>query len=201
MATSVIKIGGSVLALPDLSSRLLHLLRQFPGEDLLLVIGGGHVTNVVREWDQVHRLGDEAAHWLAIESLGLTARLVAHLIDAQLIRTRDEAAACWNRNQVAIADVSACVRMLESGSALDLPHSWDATSDSIAAWIAAEWPADRLVLVKSIDLSGPLDELARRGSVDAAFPTLAARLKQVLWCNLTGDGTLTPLAAESGPTE
>jgi aspartokinase-like uncharacterized kinase len=29
-----------------------------------------------------------------------------------------------------------------------LPHSWDVTSDSIAAWVAAEVSARRLVLVK-----------------------------------------------------
>ncbi len=31
-----------------------------------------------------------------------------------------------------------------------LPHSWDVTSDSIAAWVAAELEARRLVLVKPV---------------------------------------------------
>lgn len=32
-----------------------------------------------------------------------------------------------------------------------LPHSWDVTSDSIAAWLAAQLGARRLVLLKSVD--------------------------------------------------
>ena len=36
-----------------------------------------------------------------------------------------------------------------------LPHSWDVTSDSIAAWLAGALDAERLVLIKSAGASGP----------------------------------------------
>jgi dihydroneopterin aldolase len=40
-----------------------------------------------------------------------------------------------------------------------LPHSWDVTSDSIAAWVAGEVGAERLVLAKAakVDLSALVD--------------------------------------------
>jgi aspartokinase-like uncharacterized kinase len=40
-----------------------------------------------------------------------------------------------------------------------LPHSWDVTSDSIAAWVAGEVGAERLVLAKAAkaDLSALVD--------------------------------------------
>jgi len=194
--TAVVKIGGSVLSMPDLSSRLSQVLQQFQHDDVLCVVGGGAATDVVREWDRSHQLGDEAAHWLAIESLGLTARLVRHLIpESTLIRNRDEAIACWKDHRVAIADLPACLPTLATESSPHLPHSWDATSDSISAWIARVWPADRLVLVKSIDPPGSLEELAPRGAVDAVFPSLAADLPSVLWCNLAGDCEVTPVPA------
>ena len=194
MSTLVVKIGGSVLSMPDLRSRLSRLLQQFQHQDVLCVVGGGEATDAVREWDQLHHLGDEAAHWLAIESLGLTASLVSHLIpDSVLIRTREEAADCWKDHRVAIADVPACLKTLQSESCPALPSSWDATSDSISAWIATVWPTDRLVLVKSIDAPGSLEELAPGEDVDAVFPSQAAELPHVLWCNLAGSGEVLSL--------
>jgi aspartokinase-like uncharacterized kinase len=46
-----------------------------------------------------------------------------------------------------------------------LPHSWDVTSDSISAWVAAQVGAGRLVLVKPPGASGP-------GIVDPCFATV-----------------------------
>jgi hypothetical protein len=52
-----------------------------------------------------------------------------------------------------------------------LPHSWDVTSDSIAARAALVYGAERLVLLKSVDVppGTPWDEAAARGWVDAHF--------------------------------
>ena len=49
--------------------------------------------------------------------------------------------------------------LLPAGLPLDgLPASWDVTSDSIAAWVAPQAGAGRLVLVKAVDGLG-VDEL------------------------------------------
>ena len=71
---------------------------------------------------------------------------------------------------------------------LDEPRiaaSWDITSDSLAAWLAGRLAADRLLLVKSVPLAGDdiaAATLARRGVVDPAFPTYAARSAREVWC-------------------
>lgn len=59
-----------------------------------------------------------------------------------------------------------------------MPHSWDVTTDSIAARVALVHGAERLVLLKSVDVpSGtPWEEAAARGWVDAHFPKVAAEL-------------------------
>jgi len=36
-----------------------------------------------------------------------------------------------------------------------LPHSWNVTSDSIAAWVAGQLNAARLVVIKSAGATGP----------------------------------------------
>lgn len=124
----------------------------------------------------------------------LTTRLAVRLIpDSELIRTRSEATDCWGRKHVAIVDPPECIRILEREAAAPLPHSWDATSDSIAAWIAREWPAERLVLAKSTNSSAGLDELTEAGAVDRLVTTLIGKDVSLFWCNVAGDVELSAL--------
>jgi aspartokinase-like uncharacterized kinase len=63
-------------------------------------------------------------------------------------------------------------------AARDLPESWDLTSDSLAAWLARDVGAARLVLVKSAPTAArttPTD-WAEAGLVDPLFPAYAAPL-------------------------
>jgi hypothetical protein len=55
-----------------------------------------------------------------------------------------------------------------------LPHSWAVTSDSIAAWLAGELGATRLVLVKPAGASGGglLDEYFSRALPAAVTPAV-----------------------------
>jgi acetylglutamate kinase len=55
-----------------------------------------------------------------------------------------------------------------------LPHSWDITSDSIAAFIAGALGAGELILLKPVD--GPLDALVDRGFAGARPATLRVRI-------------------------
>jgi 5-(aminomethyl)-3-furanmethanol phosphate kinase len=65
--------------------------------------------------------------------------------------------------------------LLPAGLPLDeLPASWDVTSDSIAAWVAARVDAGRLVLVKAVD--GRFADL-----VDEHLPTMLERARFETW--------------------
>jgi hypothetical protein len=57
-----------------------------------------------------------------------------------------------------------------------LPHSWAVTSDSIAARAAVVLGAERLVLLKSVDVppETPWEQAAARGWVDVYFPRAIA---------------------------
>ena len=66
------------------------------------------------------------------------------------------------------------------------------TSDSIAAWIALQWPADGLVLLKSVPPPDDFDSFVEgasieTNSVDPYFPRLASNLPSVDWINLRAD--------------
>ena len=55
---------------------------------------------------------------------------------------------------------------------LDLPASWDVTSDSIAAWVARRTGAGRLVLVKAVAIVDDYFQTAIEGArFDTAFIT------------------------------
>jgi hypothetical protein len=59
-----------------------------------------------------------------------------------------------------------------------LPHSWSVTTDSIAARVAVVYRAERLVLLKSVDVPAGTSwpEAAASGWVDAHFPQIAPTL-------------------------
>ena len=77
--------------------------------------------------------------------------------------------------ELSILDCDAFLREDESRPGA-LPHSWDVTSDSIAARVAVMLGAERLVLLKSVDVpSGTSwEEALARGWVDAHFPRVVA---------------------------
>lgn len=205
MTVVLYKLGGSLLDLSDLPQRLCSVIANDDDVRPLLVVGGGPTADLVRRWDRVHQLGEERSHWLALRSLELNESLLAELLpSARIVTSRGEAGDSWQRGFWPILRSRAFLRDEEPLADVPLPHTWNATSDSIAAWIALHWPADRLVLLKSVSLPADCPEEARvpvkhdgrtgksvRGSdlvaaglVDPHFPELAAFLPSVEWINL-----------------
>ena len=188
MGLVVYKLGGSLLSCSDLAARLRAVFQQRPGDRSLIVVGGGAAADIVRDWSRVHALSEDAAHWLALRSLSLNRALVRNLLpEAREVSSRAAAESRWSEgNRPLLLDVEACLREAESRDHSPLPHRWDVTSDSIAAWIAARWDADELVLLKSTSLPAELtlDEAIRLELVDPFFRHLANEMPRVSWCNL-----------------
>ncbi len=199
MSTIVYKLGGSLLDLPDLPRRLHALLSQpFPffathvakKFNRLVVVGGGPLADAVRRWDRTHALGDELAHRLAMQSMSFNAQLVAAILrDAHLVTSRAEACDVWSKGRVAVLAAAEFVEAEERRTLDFLPRSWNVTSDSVAAYVAHQWPADGLVLLKSVSVPSECDAdgASRRGLVDAHFPRLAGRIPIVSWTNLRSE--------------
>jgi aspartokinase-like uncharacterized kinase len=168
--------------------RLEALLRSEPGRPLL-VSGGGGAADVVREWDRVHRLGDERAHRLAVKSLRLGEAFLADgLAGAVIAESRADAAAAWAAGRVPVLCAGRFLDAEEPTAAEPLPRCWDVTSDSIAAWVSARWPAD-LVLLKSTT-----PDAAAELFVDPYFVKLIGRVRRAEWIDLRGGrrGRFTP---------
>ncbi|QGQ25146.1 uridylate kinase [Gimesia benthica] len=199
MPVTVIKVGGSLFDLPDLGNRLSHVLGQLDGSRPLIVSGGGRTADLVRDWDRIHNLGEERAHWLAIQSLTLNERLLNQLLpESESVDSHAAAEAAWRANRIPILSAYAYLSRpaAQSLEQAELPAAWEVTSDSIAAWITLNWPAQELVLLKSVDPPEveTTSELCARGLVDAYFPQLADELLCLRWCNLRSSGETLQLA-------
>jgi aspartokinase-like uncharacterized kinase len=180
----IAKIGGSLFDLADLRERTGAWMADLGERPVLLIPGGGAAADVIRRLDQVHQLEESAAHWLALRMMAVNAHFLAGLFGIPVAHGPVDRAAL-RPGLVGVLDAFSFCQAdeLAPGS---LPHSWDVTSDSIAARVA-QVSSGSLVLLKSTEI-GPArgwDDAAAAGLVDAAFAGVvsAARLP-VSWVNL-----------------
>jgi 5-(aminomethyl)-3-furanmethanol phosphate kinase len=126
----VVKLGGSLY---DHVPELAEVFRA-QSRPLFIVPGGGRFADEVRQ----SGFSDDDAHWAAIAAMDRYGRYIASFG----LDTTD---------QLKIPKISSvflpyhCMRHHDP-----LPHTWDVTSDTIAAWIAGRLGRDLLVL-KSVD--------------------------------------------------
>jgi aspartokinase-like uncharacterized kinase len=172
---TVVKVGGSLYELPDLRTRLWRWFDALPGE-AVLVPGGGATADAVRDLDRWQQLGEEKAHWLALHALSLNAGFLDALLAPSLLV--DGARDCRGHGPgvVPVLDPQRFV-LSDEGSPDHLPHSWDVTSDSVAARFAVVSGARSLVLLKSVTIPPEMSwaEASQLGFVDVMFPRLIER--------------------------
>jgi aspartokinase-like uncharacterized kinase len=167
--STIVKVGGSLFDLPDLGPRLRDWLDRNAPRETILVPGGGRFADIVRELDRTHGLDDEAAHRLALRAMSINADVLTSLLsDSCVIDGPDLAELVWEQNRRPILDA---LPFCESDEPDALPHTWDVTSDSIAARLAIVAGATELVLLKSAPPpAGDVAEWAACGFVDAWLP-------------------------------
>jgi 5-(aminomethyl)-3-furanmethanol phosphate kinase len=168
---TVVKLGGSYAASPHLRD-WLEAITASAGH-VVLVPGGGPFADAVRRAQEVMRFDDEAAHRLAVLAMeqfgGALAALTQDFVLAASLAairqvTRHRKVPVWSPTRMVLQTE-------------DIPSSWEATSDSLAAWLAGRLGAKRLLLVKHTEpAANPLrsDELVMKGIVDPLFPRFLA---------------------------
>ena len=152
MRQAVVKLGGSLLADPQQwRAALSTLTAAAQSYRLVIVPGGGPFADVVRSIDERFGLSDDAAHWMAIAGMEQHAEMIAAM-GAPFLRVEDAAGvtAAHAANSVPVLALVPWLRATDP-----LPHSWDVTSDSIAAWVSGQLNAVHLVVIKSAGATGP----------------------------------------------
>lgn len=186
----VVKLGGSLLDLPQLGPRLRAWLDALPTAEIILILGGGPAADSVRRADQVHHLGDEQSHWLALRAMSFNSHLVAALLPrSDVVAALHECSTLWEKRRTPILDPLPLIQENRADPLMP-PSSWTATSDSIAAYVAHLADAE-LILLKSRSVpdrfqdAGAVSwgELAKAGLVDEYFPRLAGLLRSIRLIN------------------
>lgn len=190
----VVKVGGSLLDWPDLPERLGAFLASREPERCLLIVGGGETTDVIRDLDRIHGLGQVRSHDLALRSLDLTAHILETLRpELTVVERPDQLGPAWEQGRVPILAPRRFLLDVDAHSAKPLEAHWDVTSDSIAARVASLLGASELVLLKSRSLPPDIGraEAARLGLVDPAFLDVARPLGRISYINLRQPHTIT----------
>ncbi|MEX0939120.1 MAG: hypothetical protein WDZ59_14750 [Pirellulales bacterium] len=198
----VVKLGGSLLAADDLMIRLREWLAAEPAAQRVVVVGGGALVDEFRVLDRRHRLDERAAHWMCVDLMTVTSRVVASLLPEAVVTSdladlhdRDR------KSEVIIFDAADFLRHEEPRlPGTRLAESWDVTSDSIAARLAVVLAAEELVLLKSaLPPSGcDVAALAEFGYVDRFFPRLWDELPPVRCVNLLDAAFIEAFLGERG---
>jgi aspartokinase-like uncharacterized kinase len=159
----VIKIGGSLIGNARNLVYRLHEYALTKDERILIVPGGGIFADTVRMASGVYGISDEAAHWMAILAMdqyahyltdGTPARLVIGIADLSLIRAGASVLLVYN-----------LLKKSDSENGSGIAHTWNATSDTIAGWIASQLDA---TFIKATDVDGILRDGEQLSEITAS---------------------------------
>lgn len=158
----VCKVGGALLDGGMAGAPMAALRRVAPAVGVLIVPGGGRTADRVRARHEAGELSAREAHWAAIDALDVNALRLARGCGAELpLVTGPE-----------LGDTASGPAVLAPSPILrsedPLPHSWDVTTDSIAAWITGRVEASRLVLLKAREAIAPPEAGPRPRSLSGA---------------------------------
>jgi aspartokinase-like uncharacterized kinase len=149
MTPVVVKVGGGLVGIPGALQAVCAVVGSMGRREPVVVVpGGGPLADAVRQLDRRAGLSADAAHWMAILAMDQYAHLLAERIEgATLVDEPGGIGGVLAAGRVAVLAPSRWLRAADP-----LPHSWDATSDSVAAFVAGALDARRLVLVKPADV-------------------------------------------------
>lgn len=190
---TVIKVGGSLGQSPKLGDLMLRLAELGCRHKILIIPGGGTFADTVRDYERRFGLDKDAGHWMAILAMDQYGHLISSLIPgSELVQGLAEARKISAAGRVPVLLTYSLLRQTDM-----LPHSWDVTSDSIAAWVAGLSGAQKLVLLKNVDglfdyESSPhdtamlmekigLNQLIRCKGVDRYFAAILRQVRLDVW--------------------
>ena len=173
MTLHVVKLGGSLADSDELAAWLDVIAKAGAGK-VVLVPGGGHWADEVRSAQKREGFDDRVAHRKALGAMETFGKVLCG-VRSEFVEASTEDAirrvqatgkvAVWLPSEMVLADAS-------------IPQTWDVTSDSLAAWLAARLDARLLVLLKSVTVAEPAIsaiEMQEKQWVDPCFDDFCSR--------------------------
>ena len=146
-ADAVIKIGGSLGRGTGLHALCREIERLGARYRLLIVPGGGEFADRVRATCERYALNDSTAHKMALLAMDQYGYMLNQLIVGSSASPDFQSAGrALEKGQTALLLSASLIMQTDT-----LLHSWQVTSDTIAAWVAQKIDCPRLVLLKDVD--------------------------------------------------
>ena len=144
---AVLKVGGSLAEYPVSLRKLCEKLSVLARDHKILVVpGGGKFADTVREFDKAFGLSKTAAHKMAVLAMDQYGLFLSDITPNSYTTYSLESIKKAKSGKLPIFLPS---RFMFHRNPLE--HSWDVTSDSIAAHIAGVLNAEKLILVTDVD--------------------------------------------------
>ena len=168
----IIKLGGSLIEIGRDIIQVLRVCAEKKDITILLIPGGGPFAEVVRTVSVEESLTEEAAHWMAVFAMHQYGLFLAN-DELPVVESLDgiEGHLC----------IIQPYQILKADDCL--PHTWDVTSDTIAAFVANK--IGEKTFIKLTDVDGIMNEKGhlierihvkemfkkeKKGCVDAELP-------------------------------
>jgi len=144
---AVVKVGGSLADDPaSLASLCQELSVLAKAHGILIVPGGGEFADTVREFDKTYSLSNTVAHKMAILAMDQYGFFLSDITPNSYVSHSLEEISNSAKGTLPIFLPSKLMFREDP-----LEHSWDVTSDTIAAYIAGLLHAEKLILVTDVD--------------------------------------------------
>ena len=170
----VVKIGGSLFSTPGWQQAIQSLVADISisSRSVAILAGGGALVDGLRTIDASSTLPDPFVHDLALEAMGITSQLVATTLKLPL-----------GGDGMSVSPIVLDIqkRGVVRNAIESLPHSWNTTSDSIAAAVAATRESALLLVKSTPPPVYDIECLASKGWVDHSFPTACFQLEDIRW--------------------
>jgi hypothetical protein len=145
---TIVKIGGSLALHPEKLRTLCAKLGEASKKYKVIVVpGGGEFADIVRDLDKRFNLSCAVSHRMAILGMDQYGFLLSDLLPhSSIINKLEDAQRILDSGKLPV--------FLPSNFLLNedpLENSWDVTSDSIAAYIAGQLHASRVVLLTDVN--------------------------------------------------
>jgi len=147
--TVIIKLGGSLLAK---GREIVHLLSDYAKKNALsfvIIPGGGPFVEPIKKLSARRTISDDTSHWMAVLAMHQYGLFLADgELEIPLVESIDGLKSAGH----------ICIvlpyKILKDDDCL--PHTWDVTSDTIAAFIARE--LGEKSFIKLTDVDGLMDD-------------------------------------------
>lgn len=145
----VLKIGGSWITNPNLTTLLKRLYKKKTGK-IVIVAGGGCFADAVRFAFKKTKMTEKLANTLALKSTEIFCSYLKDINKKIYLTTnrrfRENLLNVWLPSSILSNEKS-------------FKKNWNSTSDSVAAWLSTNIKADGLVFIKSLKKTKKINKL------------------------------------------